>query len=457
MYYPDQGHTVVLGTAGSGKTTLAILRARYLSTDALNRGRTMLVTFNRMLATYLRTVDREAVRGVEVRNYHDFARGFLGARARLPPSGGIARPDLRLRLIGQALEITRTRYPNARIFQHSPEAHAEELAWIQRMGIASAGAYAGAERIHRGGFRVAGRDRGYIWEIYEEYLRLRERWGVLYDWEDIAAAVLEAFSRDNTPRRYRHIVIDEGQDFSPVMLRSLAAAVPREGSVTFFGDMAQQIYGSRISWRDAGLHVPRGVVEFRENYRNTKQIADFALALASGPYFTGVPDMVAPSAPRAAGIPPTLVRCSNQAAEIRFVVSQAAALGRTRSVGILLRDRSREKVYLERLAGQGVKVQRLHRNTLSWHNAPGVWVGTYYSGKGLEFDAVLLPHVEASTIPDPERVVALGDERLAFAEEARLLYVAITRARASLVLTYHGELTPLLREIDPALYRHEVV
>jgi DNA helicase IV len=39
LYYPATGHTVVLGTAGSGKTTLAILRSRYLTQAARDTGR----------------------------------------------------------------------------------------------------------------------------------------------------------------------------------------------------------------------------------------------------------------------------------------------------------------------------------------------------------------------------------------------------------------------------------
>ncbi len=77
---PAAGNTVVLGTAGSGKTTLAIHRAVYLANPATEHGgRTLLVTFNRCLVAYL-----EALRGklgqIEVRNYHKFARGYLAHR-----------------------------------------------------------------------------------------------------------------------------------------------------------------------------------------------------------------------------------------------------------------------------------------------------------------------------------------------------------------------------------------
>lgn len=454
LYLDDKGHTVVLGTAGSGKTTLAILRATYLAGHSPHAGRTMLVTFNRVLSKYLEALAPDAMDGVDIRNYHHFARGYLDSRGRLPDNSIVDDPD-RVRLIHRALVDLRAALPKSRILQHEAATLAEELLWIARMGIDSEAEYRNAERIQRGGLRVAGPDRVAIWRLYEKYLELRTARGFTYDWHDLSTAVLEELSEDASDRRYRHIVIDEGQDFSPTMLRSLVAAVPPDGSITFFGDMAQQIYGGRISWRDAGLKVEKGIWRFEENYRNTKQIAAFALDLATGPHFSGVADMVEPKAPKAAGLPPTLVRCSAEDAERQLVVQQTAGLAGSRRVAVLLRDRDREDAYVQGLKAKGVIARRLNKHMTSWPSTPGAWVGTYHSSKGLEFDAVVLPHLDDGTLPDAARVTAIGDRKLGTAEEARLLYVAMTRARAQLVMTYHGNLTELLAPIDPKLYTHQ--
>jgi superfamily I DNA and RNA helicase len=80
LYLPSSGHFVVLGTAGSGKTTLAILRAAYLGNpNAENNGQTILVTFNRAPVSYLRHFRGPDFRNVVVENYHLFARGFRSA------------------------------------------------------------------------------------------------------------------------------------------------------------------------------------------------------------------------------------------------------------------------------------------------------------------------------------------------------------------------------------------
>lgn len=454
LYLEDRGHVVVLGTAGSGKTTLAILRAAYLSQHSPRAGRTMLVTFNRVLARYMQAIAPDDMGGVDVLNYHLFARGYLHHRGKLPDRS-IVDDEPRVALVGAALADLRDQLPGSKVLQNDAAPLAEELLWISRMGIHNERAYREAERIQRGGLRVAGADRPVVWQLYEKYLALRARRGFLYDWHDIGTTVLQEFSGDTSERLYRHIVIDEGQDFSPVMLRSLAAAIPAGGSVTFFGDIAQQIYGSRLSWRDAGLAVGRNVWRFEENYRNTQEIAAFALDLANGPHFLGDPDMVEPKTPKAEGVPPTLVECSSERLEQSLVVEQAAALAKARRVAVLLRDRMRESYYAQELHAAGVVVRRLNKRMISWPSTPGVWIGTYHSAKGLEFDAVILPHVNDQNLPHQERVAALGDARLGMAEEARLLYVAITRAKAQLLMTYSGKLTPLLQSIDPRLYTQQ--
>ena len=240
--------------------------------------------------------------------------------------------------------------------------------------------------------------------------------------------------------------MDEGQDLSPEMLRALAKAVPRYGSLTFFGDVAQQIYGHRMSWRSAGL-TPAKVWEFKENYRNTLEIARLGLAIAAMPYYGSVADMVAPNAPLAAGPKPTLVKLANTADEIRLVSEQAVRLARTQSVAVLARTiRQMDQIR----ASLPVGAVALRSDGLRWIDGPCLYYGTYHSAKGLEFDAVLLPFLSAEQLPDPVFVIDFGAVD-ADANDGRLLYVGVTRARRSLILTYVGAITTLLPG-DPDLY-----
>ena len=89
---PAKGHIVVLGTAGSGKTTIALHRARHLA-NIPGSGRILLVTFNRALVEYMKGIDYIQSSKLTVENYHRFARGYLNARGKMPKWNGILSPE----------------------------------------------------------------------------------------------------------------------------------------------------------------------------------------------------------------------------------------------------------------------------------------------------------------------------------------------------------------------------
>jgi superfamily I DNA/RNA helicase len=445
LYLPAHGHVVVLGTAGSGKTTMAVHRAIYLADPRTDHhGRTLLLTFNRCLVAYLRSLTGDIPRKLTVENYHRFARGYLSRRGRMR-SHSICDPRLQKSLCEQAVKITREQSNNP-VLKRPVDFLLEEFRWLAQHGITTEEAYFDAERIGRAGTRIARADRAAIFQLHEHYRELRAHAGKDYDWDDLAHAVLEEFPRDESERRYRHIVIDEGQDFSPMMLRSLAAALPEDGSLTFFGDMAQQIYGHRMSWRSAGLEISQPW-NFQDNYRNTAQVARLALAIADLPFFPDDPDLVAPISPRADGPPPALVSCPTEEDEIQFLSARALRFGETGTVAILFRDREQERRLPEKVRRSAT---RLHHDLELWPSTPGIFYGTYHSAKGLEFDSVLLPFLSNVRLPHPPDVLAFGRDEAA-ARDARLLYVAVTRARSTLILTYCGKLTSLL-PVDETLY-----
>ncbi len=438
LYLPAHGHTVVLGTAGSGKTTLAILRSLYLCDPSTHHGgRTLLVTFNRCLVTYMTHLAGALRQPVDVRNYHHFARGYLSSRNKLP-WGSICGPNERLGFVAAAVKAARSSGARSATLDRPKEFFDEEFQWIQRHGIGSEQDYVDTERTGCS-TRVRKAERAAVFDLYERYLEQRAQAGKLYDWDDLASAVRREFGGDEGNRFYRHVVIDEGQDFSPEMLRSLAAAIPGNGSLTFFGDIAQQIYGHRMSWRNAGLSTRR-IWRFQENYRNTKQIARLALALAAMPHFRDDPDLVEPTAPAADGPLPVLAHQPSESAERELVVSRATDLARTGTVAVLFRTREQEaetRGYLP----QGAT--RLHRELAGWPTGPGLFYGTYHASKGLEFDTVFMPFLSAERWPNPQDVKILGREEAAV-RDSHLLYVGITRARSTLVLTHTGQPTELL-------------
>lgn len=439
---PGKGHTVVLGTAGSGKTTMAIHRAANLANPLTsNAGKVLLVTYNRTLVAYLNYWRPLALANVTIENYHRFALGYLARRGKME-SDSVCEPELRKRLIQQAIAKVSKRLGTevSALFRRPLQFFLDEIAFLARYGL-DGDAYIESDRFGRG-VRFSRQLRPALLEVRDEYLRLREAVGRSFDWDDIAGGVLEELEADGSERLYRHVVIDEGQDFSPQMLRSLAAAVPRDGSLTFFGDMAQQIYGRQVSWSRAGLDV-KAVWKFRRNYRNTPEIADLGLAIAAMPYYGDVPDMVEPDEFEPSGPLPSLVRCRSAAEERRFVIDTARAAAQTGSVGVLMRRHQDERRFTDAFKGG----QYLYKRMQTWDPGPGISWGTVHAAKGYEFDTVILVGLSADRWPEPEIIAVSGPETAA-AEDGPLLYVGVTRARRELIMTSVGEPTSLLPEKD---------
>lgn len=456
----EVGHFIILGTAGSGKTTLAIYRASYLA--KLSREKVLLVTFNKALVTYLNSISDDTLNNVDVLNYHKFARGYLKSRGKIGwneivPSMDFSKENKKLVYIKEAIdEVIKEVGQNATL-SRAPEVFQEEINWIERMGITTFEEYKESTRIGRGGTRVTRENREYFFKVYQKYIEVRTKNGYKYDWDDIARFVAEELEKDTTPRMYKHIIIDEGQDLSPVMLKSLALAIPKDGSLTFFGDVAQQIYGSRISWRDAGINARGNIRKFDQNYRNSKQIAELALAISQSDYFKNSTDLVVPKQPVASAPLPAIVKFNNEDKEIKWIIDTAKLLKGTQTVAILVRTRKDVKDLKSKLISNGVSsFQELKRDMGTWISKPGISIGTYHSAKGLEFDAVLLPYCNSNKFPDEEKIIALGDRKEALSEEIKLIYVAVTRAKRTLILTYTGDMTELIPENESLYVKKEM-
>jgi len=150
LYMPATGHTAVLGTAGSGKTTLALYRAAYLSDLSMPHfGKTLLLTFNKALVTYLNYLKPVELSKVQIENYHKFARGYLNSRGKMPRSNGIASPDQRLGYIEQAIKDVASKYEPSKFFKRTIDFFSDEIQWILCNGIETSDNYVAVERTGR--------------------------------------------------------------------------------------------------------------------------------------------------------------------------------------------------------------------------------------------------------------------------------------------------------------------
>jgi len=464
VFLRASGHCVALGAAGSGKTVMAVNRARYLSEAPGIGGPTLLVTYNGTLVTYLSSrIGREF--DVDVLQYHLFAKKCIEERTHKKLQ--VCDTVERHKLIEQALtEIREGALWRHSTLNRSVKFFVDEFDWLDGHGVTDFGAYLSGELQRTGrGSSLAVADRAVPLRVYERYRELRAAAGYDQDWPGIAGELRRCLAVDDEPPPYRHVVIDEGQDFSPEMIRSLVAAVPEEGSVTFFGDYAQQIYGRRLSWQSLGLQVKGGrTVRFDRNYRNTREIARLATTMADMPHFADGVELVRAGEPAHTGMTPTLVRVRSKDAQLAEAMKYAKNVlydrrtrAASRRVAVLTRTPEFNDKFFMALTKalesrkKAPPVVRLHKGIRHWIDDPGFYVGQYVDARGLEFDTVIMPLCDEDELPPAEEIEALGSAE-ARARQARELYVGITRARTELVILYSGALTPLLPAPDSGMY-----
>lgn len=440
---PATGHIVVLGTAGSGKTTMALFRAIGLA-NLPSRPNVLVVTFNGALIQYMSAITNRSLRNLRIETYHKFARGYLNSVGKMPVWNGILNPEGKEYYISQALEAARKRWPEESTFKRPISVFIDEITFMERFGIETLDDYLKAERIGRASVNIKRENRKWFYKIYEEYRTLRN---TPYDWDDIALYVYKELQSDTRPRLYNHIIVDEGQDFSPMMIKSLIAAVDENGSFSFFGDVAQQIYGSRLSWRDSGINIRDSKIwRFDKNYRNPATISSFAKDITSSIYWEKDSDMVTPTNFIAEGPKPVLVHFATKEKELAWLIEQVKTSALTSSNVVICRNRAIIDELSKDFKRNGIIPTIIDKNRAGFANAKDVYLSTFHAVKGLEFENVFIPFLSDENFPDKEILENATSKERALADELKLLYVAATRSKYGLFMSYHGNLSPLFPE-----------
>ncbi|MBE6069355.1 MAG: DNA helicase [Clostridium lundense] len=431
---PYDGHNVVLGVAGSGKSVCATQRSAFLS--KVTEEKVLLLSFNNSLVNYLDDISKGYLSNVSLRTYHSFATEYMRQNGLLHGNEILTKDWEKESLIKEAIECIKRRIGNNSTLERR-EFIIEEIKWMQRIGALERTNYENIERLGRGNTRLLKENRKYIFDVYEEYIQLRAKKGYRYDWDDISYYFYMDANERSFTGKYKHIIIDEGQDFSPAMIKSIVAYMKKNGSVLFFGDTAQQIYGNKISWKKSGLNI-RKVYNLDENYRNTIEIEYLAneirnnMALAEEEITNNTNSL-------SKGEIPSLISFNNEIEEFNFVAAKAKELSNDGSIAVVFKKNNDVIEFTSKLDREKIPYTKVDRDTKNFANLKGIFVGTYYSTKGLEFDSVIIPYCTDSHLIDNGRALALDSEQEVNSEVSKLLYVAVTRAKKRLLITYTNE------------------
>ena len=431
------GPARVSGSAGTGKTIVALHRAVHLARTFPDT-RVLLTTFSDTLANALHTKLKRLV-GSEPRlaeriDVHSL--NALGLRLFKTHCGSVklAGREVLRELLSDASKVAGS---------HKFSLHFLLTEWEQVVDawqLESWESYRDVARLGRK-TRLPEVQRTMLWEIFKRVRgSLKER--KLLTYADVFSTLTKVFAKSkNLP--FDFVVVDEAQDVSVSQLRFLAALGGNKPNALFFaGDLGQRIFQQPFSWKSLGVDIRGRSRTLRINYRTSHQIRRQADRLL-GPETTDVDGINEDRSDTISvfnGPPPIIRVLPNEQDEIKSV---GAWLNEQSKSGVLPHEfgvfvRSEGQLHRAQAAvkesGLSFKVLDEHVETTSGH----VSISTMHLAKGLEFRAVVVMACDDEIIPLQERIETVGDDadlQEVYDTERHLLYVACTRARDYLLVS----------------------
>lgn len=434
-YY--SGPARVFGTAGTGKTIVALHRAVHLARNN-PEARVLLTTFSDTLADALRAkltrlihneprlaerVEVEAIDTVGERLY----------RSQFGPPRIATRAEIEELLVDAAAGAEKGNFsPRFLLGEWENVVDAWQLDTWE--------AYRDVRRLGRKTRRPAER-RSMLWAIFEKVrTELQNR-----AWLTKAGmfGLLAENLKDRPHPPFEFAIVDEAQDIGVAQLRFLAAlGGGRPNGLFFAGDLGQRIFQMPFSWKAIGVEVRGRSQILKLNYRTSHQIRVKADRLL-GPEVADVDGNVEDRRGTVSAFngPEPAVRLFNTQQEeadavgrwLQQCASEGASLG---EMGVFVRSAAQ----LDR-ARKAVADAGLFFLVLDERGSTGgdrVSISTMHLAKGLEFRAVAVMACDDEVVPLQERIENVADDadlEEVYDTERHLLYVACTRARDHLMIT----------------------
>lgn len=416
------GPVRILGGAGTGKTVLALHRAKWLAKNRTPDGQKVLfTTFTRNLALdveqNLRSLflDDPDLAKVEVCNLDRWVYRFL--RQRNYEHRIIYKRDDEA--WGRALQIA------------SPEVGLDEAFYadewdqiISAQGVDSLDEYRRVSRIGRKSI-LSRSKRDLVWPVFEEYraqLSAKRMKDVDDAYRDAAQLLAE---KPGSP--YSAIVVDETQDFGPQALRLIRAMVPVGSNDLFFvGDGHQRIYSKhKAVLGRCGIDIRGRSRKLYLNYRTTDEIRQLAVALLEGREIDdldGGSDDNRRYKSLSHGPAPEVLESCNVDEAVGLAVERIAAWAaepELPTICVMAPTRSLRDEIARALGKKGIETTTIEPDSIDSAESSEVRVSTMHRAKGLEFDRVAVLAISTG----------VGNENL-----AQLVYVSLTRAKSHALL-----------------------
>lgn len=464
------------GGAGTGKTVVILHRARHLMAQNPN-ARVVLTTFTRALAENLKrdllALDPEIRIASAFGEPGVLVRGVdqLGAavRQKAGPAFGQVAGIILGEARGSVSQVTGNREGWSTAADRStPDLYPavttdtflenEYLQVVLPARVTSREEYFSIRRPGRGA-ALDRKKRDAVWTIIARYREnARSALSMSYaEVAEISAAWLDLYGTEAEVLA-DHVLIDEGQDLSPSQWKLLRAlARPARNDLFIAEDAHQRIYGHPVVLAHCGIAIVGRSRRLTLNYRTTAENLAFAVrSLEDGDYVDvegGVTDIAGYHSARR-GPAPVVLGARDEKEQLAHVCDLVESwVGDetvdTGTVAVLARTNERTLAARDALVARGIPANHVKNAQLT---SDRVLTLTMHTAKGMEFSRVVLFDVSTGVVPNKWTLEnAASEERdEVMLHERSLLYVAASRARDALAITWSGSPSPLLHASAPA-------
>jgi superfamily I DNA/RNA helicase len=257
------------------------------------------------------------------------------------------------------------------------------------------------------------------------------------------------------PKPYKAVIVDEAQDMSAEAFRLLRTLVePGTNDLFIVGDAHQRIYRHKVSLAKCGIDIRGRGKKLKINYRTTDEIRRFAVELLEGRAIddlNGGEDDQKGYMSLSHGAAPKVLFFDTAREELEYLASYIRGLVEEgvphSSICLATRTHRLVENYMHGLASAELPIYEIKRKAPEARERPGVRVATMHRVKGLEFDHVIVAAANENVIPLPAALASADDaitSRDLETGERALLYVAVTRAKRSALITCYGAPSPFL-------------
>ncbi len=443
------GPVRVLGGAGTGKTVVAMHRARYLAQHIFNKenDRILFTTFTKNLAADIREnlskiCPDKAMRRIEVVNLDRWVSEFLHR------SGYTYEIDYGKRtspLWQKALDMMPAELGLDETFYRE-----EWERVIQPKEIETLNDYLKASRLGRG-LRLSRKMRKDVWPVFEEYRVLLNENG-LKESDDAMRDARQLLGVKGEVLPYRSVIVDEAQDMGPQAFSLIRQMISEDGpsnDIFIVGDAHQRIYRHKIILSRCGINIRGRSRKLRINYRTTDETRSWAVNLLKGIQIDdldgGLDDQKGYKS-LLHGIEPQIKTFQTFSEEINFIIDYLIKIkneeNSIKGSCLVVRTNRLLNQYENALHEKGLETFRIRRSEPEDRTAPGVRLATMHRVKGLEFDYIIIASINEGVLPFDNSNLSSSDPVVQIESEVHeraLLYVSATRAKKGVLVTSFGK------------------